>query len=251
MILVVANDLRMSYVAEELSQYFDVFCYGEEVDFTKVKYVVLPFKVCAVEMEKLVSQLANHCTIFTPIMHDFLVDTPQHKEIIMDQDEIAIYNSIPTAEGVIYYLIKNTPHTIHSANIHVIGAGRCGETLAKSLKALGAKVTISSRNPKLAARLFESGIPVVADVDVLGDADVVVNTIPALVLDRATLSLLRPDVYVADIASAPGGVDFQVAEQLGIKAELLPALPSVVAPKTAANYLAEYIVRVVNQKEKN
>jgi hypothetical protein len=50
MILVVANDLRMSYVAEDLSKFFNVVCYGEEVDVTKVKYVGLPFKVCATEM---------------------------------------------------------------------------------------------------------------------------------------------------------------------------------------------------------
>jgi len=252
MILVVANDLRMSYVAEDLSKVFKVFYYGEEVDFTKVKYVVLPFKVCAIEMEKLIAELADDCTIFTPIMRAFLKGIPQRIEVIMDQDEIAIYNSIPTAEGVIYYLIKNTTHTIHNANIHVIGAGRCGETLAKSLLALGGLVSISSRNPKLVARLFESGVRVAAtDADTLGEADVVVNTIPALVLDKEALSQMKSDVYVVDIASAPGGVDFQVAKELGIKAELLPALPSIVAPKTAASYLSEFIVKVVKEKEKN
>jgi len=246
MILVVANDLRMSYVAEDLSKFFDVFRYGEKIDVAKVKYVVLPFKVCEVEMKELTLQLAEDCVIFTPIMRDFLVGIKQRIVVIMDQDEIAIYNSIPTAEGVIYYLIKNTTHTIHSANIHVIGGGRCGETLAKSLRALGANVTISSRNPKLVARLFESGIRVAAtDADVLGEADVVINTVPALVLDAQALSLMKSDVYVVDIATAPGGVDFQVAKELGIKAELLPALPSIVAPKTAARYLSEFVMKAV------
>ena len=251
MFLVVANDLRMGYVLEDLAQFFDVVPYGKEMDVTKIKYAVLPFKVCEVEMKELVAQLREDCVIFTPIMRSFLEGIPQHIEVIMDQDEIAIYNSIPTAEGVIYYLIKNTQHTIHNANVHVIGGGRCGETLAKSLKALGARVTISSRNPKLAARLFESGIRVVTtDSDILGEADVVVNTVPALVLEKQALSQMKSDVYVVDIATAPGGVDFQAANALGIKAELLPALPSIVAPKTAAKYLSTFIVKTVNQKGK-
>jgi len=248
MILVIANDKRMTYVADELSEFFNVVRYGSDFDIEKIKYVVLPFKVETTEMRMLVSQLSADCIIFTPIMRDFLRGLPQKIEIIMDYDEIAIYNSIPTAEGTIYYIMKNTEQTIHGANIHVIGAGRCGETIAKSLRALGANVSISSRNPSLVARLFESGIPVVAiDGQPLREADVIINTVPALMLGRNQLRQVKKEVYIADIASAPGGVDFDYAEELGIKAELLPALPGIVAPKTAASYLVQLIKRQISE----
>jgi dipicolinate synthase subunit A len=181
-------------------------------------------------------------------MRSFLQGLPQKIEVIMDYDEIAIYNSIPTAEGTIFYIMENTEHTIHSANIHIIGAGRCGETLAKSLRALGADVSISSRNPSLAARLFESGIPVVkTDEKALQEADVIINTVPALMLGHDQLRQVKRGVYIADIASTPGGVDFEFAQKLGIKAELLPALPGIVAPKTAASYLVQFIKRKVSE----
>jgi len=249
MILVVANDARMTYIANELSEHFNVLIFEEGMNLRSVKYAILPFKVDPTEMSVLVNQLPNDCTIFTPIKRDFLENIKNPVIIIMDHGEIAIYNSVPTAEGTIYYIMKNTEYTIHNANIHVIGAGRCGETLAKSLRNLGANVTVSSRNPNLIARLYESGIKTV-DLDwlILREVDIIVNTVPAMMLDKQKLGQVKKDVYIADIASAPGGVDFVAADELGIKAHLLPALPGIVAPKTAAAYLAGFIRRQIAGK---
>ncbi|MCL1989870.1 MAG: NAD(P)-binding domain-containing protein [Defluviitaleaceae bacterium] len=249
MILVIANDKRMTYVAQQLSEFFNVVTDDDTVDFTQVKYVVLPFKIEGDQLAKWMNQLPEDCLIFTPIMRDFLQKVTQKVIVIMDHDEIAIYNSIPTAEGTLYYVMKNTEHTIHGSNIHVIGAGRCGETLAKSLKALGAHVSISSRNPSLSARLFESGLSVVeTDADILQAADIIINTVPALMLDAQQLQHVKKEVYIADIASAPGGVDFEYAQKLGLQAELLPALPGLVAPQTAAAYLANFIKRKIDDE---
>lgn len=250
MILIIANDKRMTYLAQLLSDFFNVVCYGEKVDLAQIKYAILPFKIDKRDMVELVAKLPENCVIFTPIMRDFLQHLPQEIEIIMDYDEIAIYNSIPTAEGTLYYIMQNTEFTIHGANIHVIGAGRCGETLAKTLKGLGANVNISSRNPALVARLFESGIAVVeTNTKTLQQADIIINTVPALMLGKEQLEQVKKEVYIADIASAPGGVDFDYAEKLGIKAELLPALPGIVAPKTAASYLAQFIKRKMDERQ--
>lgn len=249
MILVVANDARMTYIANELSEYFNVVKFEDGMNLMSIKYAILPFTVNPIEMRMLVNQLPEDCTVFTPIKRDFLENIKNPIITMMDHDEVAIYNSVPTAEGTIYYIMKHTEYTIHNANIHVIGAGRCGETIAKSLKNLGANVTVSSRNPDLIARLFESGIKTV-DLDwlTLRVADVIVNTVPAMMLDKQKLGQVKKDVYIADIASAPGGVDFAAAEKLGIKAHLLPALPGIVAPKTAAAYLAGFIRRQIAEK---
>jgi len=246
MVLVVANDARMTYIASELSEHFNVQRFEEGMNLMSIKYAILPFKVNPTEMRMLVNQLPDDCTIFTPIKREFLEDLKNPIIVMMDHDEVAIYNSVPTAEGTIYYIMKHTEQTIHDANIHVIGAGRCGETLAKSLRNLGAHVTVSSRNPNLVARLFESGIKTVElDELVLRESDVIINTVPAMMLDKEKLGHVKKDVYIADIASAPGGVDFVAAEKLGINAQLLPALPGIVAPKTAAAYLARFIKRQI------
>jgi dipicolinate synthase subunit A len=174
--------------------------------------------------------------------------------VIFDYDEVAIYNSIPTAEGVIYSIIKNTDITIHGAEILVIGAGRCGQTLARDLAALGAKVTVTFRKKEDEARLFELGLsPHHIDFfrEELPTYDVIVNTVPFLILDKPELDQIRADCYIIDIASKPGGVDFEYAKERGINAELAGALPSIVAPKTAAYYLFKFVNgRVIEDQKK-
>ena len=80
---------------------------------------------------------------------ELLTSVPRKCEVIFDYDEVAIYNSIPTAEGVIYNIIKNTEITIHQAEILVIGSGRTSITIARDLKALGAFVSVTFRKKEM------------------------------------------------------------------------------------------------------
>jgi len=56
-----------------------------------------------------------------------------------DNDEIAILNSIPTAEGALQIAMEQLPITIHGSKVLIIGFGRVGETVARVFNALGAK----------------------------------------------------------------------------------------------------------------
>lgn len=198
--------------------------------------------------EEVLLSLPEDCVILTPIRYpklmELLTKVPRKCEVIFDYDEVAIYNSIPTAEGVIYNIIKNTDITIHQAEILVIGSGRTSLTIARDLKALGACVSVTFRKKRDEARLFEMGLqPIHVDlmVEDLQHYDVIVNTVPALVLDEKALDHVNKNCYIMDVSSKPGGVDFDYAKQLGIQAELAGALPSIVAPKTAAYYLFRFV----------
>lgn len=158
-----------------------------------------------------------------------------------EDDELAILNSIPSAEGAIQMAMENSRITIHSSASLVIGLGRCGLTLARMLKALDSKVYVYARNKVALARAFEMGFtPVEYHLleETLQKMNFIFNTAPALVLPKEKLDYCRKCEVIIDIASAPGGVDFNYAEDLGIKAILAPGLPGIVAPKTAAEILA-------------
>lgn len=58
----------------------------------------------------------------------------------LDMDEMAILNSVPTAEGAIMMAMQELPITIHGSTAVVVGLGRTGFTLARALLALGARV---------------------------------------------------------------------------------------------------------------
>lgn len=47
--------------------------------------------------------------------------------------------------------------------------------------------------------------------------DIIINTVPVLILNKKRLELLNKNTLLIDVASAPGGIDFEVARQLNIK----------------------------------
>ncbi|MBO2518304.1 MULTISPECIES: dipicolinate synthase subunit DpsA [Limnochorda] len=163
-------------------------------------------------------------------------------------DEVAILNSVPTAEGAIQLAMEELPITLHGAQAVVLGAGRCGLTLAQKLAALSASVTVVEPRPERQARAAALGcraVPPEQMVEVCAAAPVIFNTVPAPVLDRALLERLQPETLIIDIASEPGGTDFEAARRLGLKAILAVGLPGKVAPTSAGRILGQVIPRLI------
>ncbi|MHB9094458.1 MAG: dipicolinate synthase subunit DpsA [Eubacteriales bacterium] len=167
---------------------------------------------------------------------------------IAEMDEVAILNSIPSAEGAVQMAMEATDITIHGSKVLVMGFGRCGVTLARMLRAMGAKTAVAARKPADLARIREMGMEPLTYQQLqgyIGDTDIIFNTVPSPVLGRILLEKVNPAVYICDIASAPGGVDFTAARDLGLKAELAPGLPGKVAPRTAGLILARVIPDII------
>lgn len=183
-----------------------------------------------------------------PLLKD-LAETRGIKVIeIADMDEIAILNSIPSAEGAIQMAMEATDFTLHGSTVIVVGFGRCGITLARMIHGIGAKTKVAARKPRDLARIREMGLEPLNYGQLaqqIGEADIIFNTVPVVVLDRALLKMVKPGVYICDIASSPGGVDYAAAKELGINAVLAPGLPGKVAPKTAGLILAEVIPELI------
>ncbi len=159
-------------------------------------------------------------------------------------DELAILNSIPSAEGALQIAMEETRITIHGSQTCIIGFGRVAITLARLLKAMGSDVTIVARNRGQLARAHEMGCRKAEYSDLkqmMNHMDIVFNTVPSMVLTRDILKHARQETVVIDLASQPGGTDFEAANIFGIKAILAPGLPGKVAPVSAGKILAEVI----------
>lgn len=164
-------------------------------------------------------------------------------------DEIAILNSIPTAEGAIQRAMEELPVTLHGTRVVVVGFGRCGVTLARMLGGIGARVRVVARDAAQRARAYEMGLDAVSLerlAQSVADARAVFNTVPALLITRDVLERMRQGVVVIDVAQAPGGVDFEAAKELGIKAFLDLGIPGKVAPETAGEILARVIPELIH-----
>lgn len=198
--------------------------------------------------------LPKHCLLFSGIAKPYLKKSCESHGLtlfeLMERDDVAIYNSIPTVEGALMMAIQNTDITLHGSECAVLGLGRVGLSLARALHAIGARVKVGVRSPSDIARSFEMGLEAF-DTNHLGEnlqkADVIFNTIPAPILTEEILLKVPYDVLIIDLASKPGGVDFSFAEKRGIKAMLAPSLPGIVAPKTAGKILAQTITQLVTE----
>ncbi|PRX33600.1 dipicolinate synthase subunit A [Orenia metallireducens] len=163
-------------------------------------------------------------------------------------DEVAILNAIPTAEGAIEIAMGEMPITLHSNNSFVLGLGRVGFSLARMLKGMGSKVYGVARKHKDFARALDMGFEQVAFKDLeqeISKADFIFNTVPVLILDEELLQHVKKDAIIIDLASYPGGTDFEAAKRLGLKAELALGLPGKVAPKSAGQILGKVIPRII------
>ncbi|GIP21480.1 MULTISPECIES: dipicolinate synthase subunit DpsA [Paenibacillus] len=171
---------------------------------------------------------------------------------LLDRDDVAIYNSIPTAEGALMMAIQNTDITIHGSNCVVLGLGRTGFTLARNLQSLGAVVKTGVRRHDHFARAVEMGWKPFMTTDLAdqaSDIDLIFNTIPTMIVTAQIIAQMPRQAVIIDLASAPGGTDFRYAEKRGVKALLAPGLPGIVAPKTAGIIMANCICQSIMEQK--
>lgn len=168
----------------------------------------------------------------------------------LDREELAVLNAVPTAEGAVEIAMRNYQKTINSSSCLVAGYGRIGKVLSKMLAALGANVTVSARklNDLTWIRLNGYNPIHTEDIAISGRYDLIFNTIPSMIFDINTLSKAAKNSLVIDLASAPGGVDFNAAKELGITAIQALSLPGKVAPVTAGEIIKNTIYNMIEEE---
>lgn len=166
------------------------------------------------------------------------------------REEFAIMNAIPTAEGAISIAINNTPHMLKDSNCLVIGYGRIGKILSAQLLSLGANVTATARKYSDLAWISANGCTPVKTSEIFktaGEYDIIFNTVPEHILDFRVLSATKGDVLIIDLASKPGGVDFEVADALGRRVMWALSLPGKVAPDTAGKIIKDTLLNILEE----
>ena len=168
------------------------------------------------------------------------------------REELAIRNAIPTAEGCIGVLLAQRKRTLWGSAVLLLGFGPVGQAVGTRLAALGAHVTVAARRPAQRAQAESLGMQgaELARLARLAPAfDTVVNTIPAQVLTAPVLARLRPGSLIVDLASRPGGTDFDAAARCGHKAIHALSLPAACAPETAGEIVARTVREMLRERE--
>lgn len=216
------------------------------------EYINFHSKQEAIRISEFLSMLTHKPIIIGGAIHPKLSSFFLEHSIIfhdlMKLETVAIGNAIATAEGTILEAIKRSQINLHHGNVLVLGFGRCAKILAQKLKALDANVTVAARKPEAIAYAYAYGFRTALLPDILVDLscyDYIFNTVPVKLMTKEALVTTKPDVTIIDIASAPGGVDFVAAEELGRNAALCLALPGIYAPYASASILLQPILELL------
>ncbi|MBD9158555.1 MAG: dipicolinate synthase subunit DpsA [Clostridiales bacterium] len=169
---------------------------------------------------------------------------------IMKREELAVLNTISTAEGAIEIAISNTNKIIHGSEVLILGFGRIGKVLARKMAGLSAKVTCAARKDEDLAWIRAYGHKE-TNINALGENlsqyDIILNTVPHLVLNKERLQYVKKDALLMDLASNPGGIDKKEAKELNLKLVWALALPGKVAPVTTAEFIKDTIYNILKE----
>lgn len=168
-----------------------------------------------------------------------------------DREDLAVYNAVPTAEGAVQIAMENTPFILHGSRVLLTGFGRVSKVLARTLDALGAHVTVAVRKKTDVAWIEAMGynaamleeLPLLVPV-----SDIIYNTVPAMLFPAELLALMKDDSILIDLASLPGGVDFESAKRLKKTVIQALSLPGKVAPMTAGKMIRTAIGHCLEER---
>lgn len=210
-------------------------------------YVNMPLSSEKLTLEELQKNLKGKKFMAGKIPESFKKDKEIENYDFLEIEEYAILNAIATAEGAIQIAMEEYPKTLSGSNILVMGFGRIGKVISKMLQGIGAKVFCEARKNEDLAYIKAYGYTPVHlhDLDqMLGQFDIIFNNIPVQILDKKRLDLLKKDVLLLDLASNPGGIDFEYAKLKNIKTIWALALPGKCAPISAAEYIRDTIYNI-------
>lgn len=226
------QDKRMVYAAEYLEKHG--FRYINNVD--ECDFVLLPVPVKKEMLDSVNGKFAFYGKGEYENGFDYM------------KDEAYVFkNALLTAEGAVTCLEENTDYSLIGKKVLIIGYGRIAKALRKILCSYGSHITVCSRSTVSAAQSQFDGAEHIsfAQLKNSSDYDIVINTVPHIVLTKDELSALKKDVLILDLASFPGGVDTLVAKSLGIKLINGRGMPSLYTQKTAGEIIGETIVNII------
>lgn len=256
--LLAGSDLRQYYLKEMLEQrgnFAELIEKPETADVGKYDAVLLPVSDSMQYYQQLCEKLRIGQYVFgCNLPHKqsggiAAAEAAQGAKLVeyMKQDNVAYKNAVATAEGAVAEAVIHSSVNLCAEKSLVLGYGRCGKVLADRLSRMYSIVTVAERKKEARAEaealgFGTIGFPVLPHLQREGKQYAYVfNTVPSRVLNQRELSLFNRNVTIIDIASKPGGVDYDYCKKHQLNAVHALGLPGKYAPKASAAILLQVI----------
>lgn len=172
---------------------------------------------------------------------------------IMKRDDLAILNTIATAEGTIEVAIKNTDKILQGSRVLILGFGRVGKIVANKFSKMSAIVTCAARKVSDLAWIKAYDYNSLNINDMLYDLkefDIIINTVPQTILRERELKHIDAEALIIDLASSPGGIDGKIAKSMGLNFIWALALPGRIAPSSSAKFIKDTVYTILEEMSK-
>ncbi|MDK2802936.1 MAG: hypothetical protein KFW09_06180 [Oscillospiraceae bacterium] len=277
--LIIGGDIRLLYLAEILAKKNNtIYIIGHYIDKDikniinlnniseincDINCIILPvitslddetvnilFTPQKVYIDEIIELSNEDTTIFAGNCSYILLEKFKDNDIkfydYFTDEKLTILNAIATSEGAIKLAIGNTLKTLYKSKILITGFGRISKMLLNNLKGFNADIAIAARSEEQRVWAEANGaksihIKNIVKMNILEDVDIIFNTIPSMIFDKNALSLLKKDCLIIDLASKPGGVDFDFAKQINKKVIWAGGLPGKISPLSATEYILEVV----------
>lgn len=165
-------------------------------------------------------------------------------------ESFLLRNAQATAEGALAEIISNYPRTVCGSRILLTGCGRITRFLAPMLRSIGGKISVAARRQSDRSMIVSMGMDALTFGKAMRrarDFDIIINTVPAPVIDKGFVDALTPEAFLIDLASAPGGIDLEACKKRNIRAFQSLGLPGRYSPVTAAEIIKETVMSILEE----
>jgi len=164
---------------------------------------------------------------------------------IKQSNTFRVKNSVYTAEGALALAIAEAKTALCESTVYVLGYGFLGKECARLFASMGATVTIYTENPEELSAAVQRGLSAKRLTE-LNDLNgvIVLNTIPAPVLDSLPVSSLTEPALLIELASVP----CRTKEIPGLSVVPAGALPSRFSPESAAKLIFDEIIEQIKKE---
>lgn len=201
---------------------------GETINITKEN--ISPLKI-----QTLVSALKVGDTVIGGKIKKELSDRLAEKGITVfdyyDENFVEL-NAVVTARALTA-LLSERKLTLNGKKTAVTGFGKCAKAICRLFYDNGTDFLVTARNENdvlLAKSMNYKSVKLDDFTEELPSVDIIVNTVPARILDDRFLQKLKPGTVIVDIASAPFGVDINLAANYAVRVIRALSLPGKYLP---------------------
>lgn len=219
------------------------------------KTIVMPFSKREISIDRLMSLLGKNNIVFGGIIKGELLSRLRETDIpFVDyyDNEFIEKNAVLTAFGALKILLEHIDFALPLGKYAITGYGRVAKETASLLTSLSCDVTVFARNSSQRDDAMIKGCKAepLTQLPLQSDKfDIVINTVPSNVINEDAICNMKKNCKIIELASAPYGLDFDLARNHSVDVVKAFSLPGKYTPKTAGEIIGKKICNTLHKEE--